>query len=170
MRLKKLNYLVACFVLLAFSACKYAKEYKQVKAGDKFTMMVPPWVKEETTLKPGAEFQYANRFRNFYTIGETLEKDSAKALASIVSTNLSVLSKSMDKPVMTDSADVTIGGLKGVRIEIFGNMNGEAIYFSEVVLEGKNRFYHLSIWTRTADRKLKFKDDIDRILTSFKEQ
>ena len=170
MRLKKLNYLVACFVLLAFSACKYPKEYKQVKAGDKFIMMVPPWVKEETTLKPGAEFQYANRFRNFYAIGETLEKDSAKALASIVSTNLSVLSKSMDKPVMTDSADVTIGGLKGVRIEIFGNMNGEAIYFSEVVLEGKNRFYHLSIWTRTADRKLKFKDDIDHILTSFKEQ
>jgi hypothetical protein len=170
MRLKKWNYLVVCFVALTFSGCKYSKEYKQVKAGDKFTMMVPPWLKEETILKPGAEFQYANRFRNFYAIGEAHEKDSTKALANVVAANLAVLSKSMDKPVMTDSTDITIGGLKGVRVEVFGNMSGEAIYFSEVVLEGKNRFYHLSVWTRTADRKLKFKDDIDRILNSFKEQ
>jgi hypothetical protein len=170
MRLKNWNYLILCFVALTFSACKYSKEYKLVKAGDKFTMMVPPWVKEETTLKPGAEFQYANRFRNFYAIGETLERDSTRGLAAVVGSNLAVLSKSMAKPVMTDSTDVTIGGLKGVRVEIFGNMSNEAIYFSEVVLEGKTRFYHLSIWTRTADRKLKFKDDIDHILNSFKEQ
>ena len=71
---------------------------------------------------------------------------------------------------MSDSTEVTIGGLKGTRVEIFGKMSDEPIYFSEVVLEGKNRFYHLSIWTRTADRKLKFKDDIDHILNSFKEQ
>ena len=156
--------------LLLLAACKYSKEYKLVKAGDKFTLMVPPWTKEDLKLKPGAEFQYANRFRNFYSIGETEAKDSTKTVASVMATNIGVLSKSMVKPVISDSTEVTIGGLKGTRIEIFGKMSDEPIYFSEVVLEGKNRFYHLSIWTRTADRKLKFKDDIDRILNSFKEQ
>jgi hypothetical protein len=159
-----------CLAVLTFSACKYSKEYKLVKAGDKFTMMVPPWLKEETTLKPGAGFQYANRFRNFYAIGETENKDSSKSISALMSANLMVLRKAMDKPLVTDSTAVTIGGLKGVRVELYGNMNNEAIYFSEVELEGKTRFYHLSVWTRTADRKLKFKDDIDRILNSFKEQ
>lgn len=160
---------IACVFLLLSAGCKYSKEYQQVKAGDKFTMMVPPWVKEVQNLKPGAEFQYANRFRNFYAIGESIGKDSIKTVSSIMATNIGVLSKAMTKPVISDSTGITIGGLKGIRVEIWGKMTGEDIYFSEVVLEGKNRFYHLSIWTRNADRKLKFKEDIDKILNSFKE-
>jgi len=170
--MRKIKYSILCFaclLLLVISACKYSKEYKLVKAGDKFTLMAPPWVKEDQTLKPGAEFQYANRFRNFYAIGAAEGKDSAKSVSSIMTANLLVLSKAMTKPVVSDSLDVTIGGLKGIRVEIFGKMSDEPIYFSEVVLEGKSRFYHLSVWTRTADRKLKFKDDIDHILNSFKE-
>lgn len=171
--MQKSKYLVSflvCAMLLNLAACKYSKEYKQVKAGDKFTMMVPPWVKEVNNLKPGAEFQYVNRFRNFYAIGETISKDSTKSVSSIMSANLGVLSKSMVKPIINDSIAVTIGGLTGTRVEISGKMTGEDIFFSEVVLEGKTRFYHLSIWTRNADRKLKFKDDIDKVLNSFKEQ
>jgi hypothetical protein len=170
---KKPGYSICCLVLLVvitFSSCKYSKEYKLAKGGDKFTLMVPSWAKEDEKLKPGAEFQYANRFRNFYAIGETENKDSTKNLSSLMASNLTVLSKAMTKPVISDSIGVTIGGLNGSRVEIFGNMSNEAIYFSEVVLEGKSRFYHFSVWTRTADRKLKFKNDIDSILNSFKEQ
>jgi hypothetical protein len=86
-----------------------------------------------------------------------------------MSANVELLSKSMVKPVVNDSTAVTIGGLSGARVEISGKMSGEEIFFSEVLLQGKSRFYHLSIWTRNADRKLKFKDDIDRIINSFKE-
>ena len=168
----KKYYQITCltlFALFVFSACKYSKEYKLVNVAGKFSMMVPPWVKEDKELKPGAEFQYANHFRNFYSIGTAEEKDSAKSISSIMATNLNVLRGAMTKPVVTDSVNVTVGGLNGVRVEIYGNMNGEAIYFSEEVIEGKNRFYHLSVWTRTADRKLKFKGDIDQMLNSFKE-
>ena len=87
-----------------------------------------------------------------------------------MSANMAVLAKSMSNVKVDDSTGVTIGGLNGARVEIRGEMSKEPIYFSEVVLEGKNRFYHLSVWTRTADRKLKFKDDIDKLLNSFKEQ
>jgi hypothetical protein len=160
---------VALFAMLMFSGCKYSKEYKLVKGGDKFTLMVPPWVKEDQTLKPGAEFQHANRFRNFYAIGEAIPKDPGKSASSIMAANLAILSKAMVQPVISDSTTVMIDGLNGMRVEIFGKMSGEPIYFSEVVIEGKKGFYHLSIWTRTADRKLKFKDDIDHILNSFKE-
>jgi len=170
MKDSKFKVAITIFVLLlALPACKYSTEYKQAKAADKFTLMVPPWVKEETTLKPGAGLQYANRFRNFYVIGETENKDSVKSVSSIMSANLAILSKAMEKPRVNDSTTVNIGGLNGARVEMSGKMTGEDIYFSEVVLEGKSRFYHLSIWTRNADRKLKFKDDIDHILNSFRE-
>ncbi len=162
--------LLLFFLMLGVAGCKYPKEYKQVKAGDKFTMMVPPWVKEDKNLKPGAEFQYANRFRNFYTIGTSETKDSSKTIASLMTANLAILSKSMTKSKVDDSVDVTVNGLKGVRVEFSGKMNDEAIYFSEEEIEGKKGFYHLSVWTRTADRKLKFKNDIDSVLNSFKEQ
>ena len=170
--MKRTNYpacLIACIILLSVTACKYSKEYKEVKVANKFSIMVPPWVKEEDKLKPGAEFQYANRFRNFYIIGETATKDSLKTISSIMASNLGILSKALVKPNINDSTAVNIGGLNGIRVEISGKMSGEDIYFSEVVLEGKNRLYHLSIWTRNADRKLKFKDDIDRTLNSLKE-
>jgi hypothetical protein len=160
---------IVCVLLLAFAACKYSKEYQLVKGGDKFSLMVPSWVKEDKTLKPGAEFQYANRFRNFYAIGEAETKDSTKSVSSVMSVNLARWKKAMGKPVIDDSTAVSIGGLNGARVEISGQITGETIYVSEVVLEGKNGFYHLSIWTRTADRKLKFKEDINHILNSFKE-
>ena len=102
--------------------------------------------------------------------GRLLRKRFSKNVSSIMGTNLGILSKAMVKPIINDSTAVTIGGLNGARVEISGKMTGEDIYFSEVVLEGKTRFYHLSIWTRNAERKLKFKDDIDHILSSFKEQ
>ena len=171
--MRKINRFVFTVIiasLFVIPACKYSKEYKQVKAGDKFTMMVPPWVKEDLTLKPGAEFQYNNRFRNFYTIGETEGKDSTKTVSSVMTANMAVLAKSMTNVKVDDSTSVTIGGLNGARVEMRGEMSKEPIYFSEVVWEGKNRFYHLSVWTRTADRKLKFKDDIDKLINSFKEQ
>ena len=63
-------------------------------------------------------------------------KDSAKNYFVYYDvSNLDVLKKAMTKPVVTDSLNVTVGGLSGVRVEIYGNMNGEAIYFSEEVIE-----------------------------------
>ncbi|MBS1612863.1 MAG: hypothetical protein JST49_08590, partial [Bacteroidetes bacterium] len=72
------------------------------------------------------------------------------------------------KPVVTDSTSITTGGLTGSRVEVYGKMNDEAIYFTEVLLEGKGKLYHYSIWTRNEKRKLDYKNDINKIVTSFK--
>ena len=72
--------------------------------------------------------------------------------------------------MVTDSVEVTTeSGIKGTRVEISGKMTGEDIYFSEVLFEGKKGLYHLSIWTRSSNRKLHFKEDINKIIASFKE-
>ena len=150
-------------------SCHYSNEYQPVNAGNKFTISVPGWMKETNELKPGAPFQYSNRFRNFYAIGTVDDKTHFnEPLSAVMNNNLNILRKVLTNPVLTDSVQVEIGGLKGIRAEIFGKMTGENVYYSEVVLEGPKDIYHLSVWTRGEDRKLKFKEDINRILNSFK--
>ncbi|MBL0309151.1 MAG: hypothetical protein IPP77_05585 [Bacteroidetes bacterium] len=156
-------------ILLGVSACNYSEEYQTVNAGNDFSVSIPGWLKTEDDLKPGAVLQYANRFRNFYMIGNTESKEH-QDISTLTNRYLNVLKQSMKNPVVTDSMSVIINGLPGIRTEVYGKMNDENIYFSELVIEGKkNSFYHLSIWTRGEDRKLRFKKDIDRILNSFKE-
>ncbi|MCS6934228.1 MAG: hypothetical protein NZM35_03630 [Chitinophagales bacterium] len=156
-------------ILLSLYACKYKNEYQQVNAGNQFTLHIPSWLKKDEKLAPGAPFQYANRYRNFYAIGMPVSKSDSTNFEGFVRTNLERLKATLTNPLVTDSLPVNYSGAKGVRVEIWGKMDNESIYFSEVYLQTSKQYYHLSIWTRGEERKLKFKDDIERILESFKE-
>ncbi len=163
---------LSCFMCLTFwlSSCNYSNEYQTINANNKFSLSIPQWMKEEKGLKEGADFQYANRFRNVYAIGEAMNKTDLKRTNSeIIYNNLNILRKAMTNPIVTDSVDITDGNAKGTRVEIYGKMKGENIYFSEVLFEGSKNIYHISIWTRSENRKLRFKEDINKIITSFKE-
>ena len=169
MSLKSLGVIALPAVLFFYQSCKYSNTYETANTNGKFEIQVPSWMKEDTKLKPGADFQYANRFRNFYAIGE-IEGKPGESLDSLMKFNLDVVRKSLANPIVSDSFPDTINGLGGERVEIFGKMNNENIYFSEVLLAGKQHIYHLTIWTRNEDRKLKYKNDIDKIFNSFKEK
>ena len=161
---------ILCGLLSMFSSCKYKNEYHAINANNQFSISVPSWLEEQKDLKAGAPFQYANRFRNFYAIAEILPKaDSASSVSSKMNFNLNVLRKAMINPVVTDSLEINAVDIKGTRVEIYGKMSNENIYFSEVIYEGTKNNYHLSIWTRSESRKLHFKEDITKMIESFKE-
>src|ERR1043165_5005113 len=148
-----------------FSSCNYSKEYQQLNINNQFSISFPSWMKEDKTLKEGAPFQYANHFRNFYAIGEVINRgDTKRTTGEIMTDNLNVLRKSLTKPEVTDSVDFAANGVKGTHVVIYGKMNDENIYFREVLYEGKNNLYHISIWTRSEPRKLRFKEDINKII------
>src|SRR5690606_17406836 len=58
-------------IILSIPSCSYSDEFKAVNANNEFSLSIPSWLKKESELKPGAVLQYANRYRNFYLIGET---------------------------------------------------------------------------------------------------
>jgi hypothetical protein len=159
------------FFVVVLSACNYGTEMQTINAANKFSLSIPPWLEEEKGLKEGAEFQYANRFRNFYVVGETLKSTDSTTAAKLIKSFVQHLRDTavMKDALLTDSAAFSTNGANGVRAEVFGKMDGESIYFSEVVVQGKNGFYHISVWTRSEERKLRFKNDITAILESFKE-
>lgn len=163
----KISILAALLALL--HSCKYANTYETVNADNKFTLSIPSWLKKEDNLAPGAPFQYANRFRNFYAIGFAVPKTDTLGFVGLLNKSVPSLKATLSNPLVTDSAAVNYNGAKGVRMEIWGKMTDESIYFSEVYLETAKGLYHLSVWTRGDERKLKFKAEIDRILESFKE-
>ena len=171
MQLNKLIVFTAGLFLMAFSSCKYSKDYEVINANNKFSISVPSWMKEQEDLKPGADFQYANRFRNIYAIGEKLDAvTSGQGRSQVMANNLNVLRKSLKNALVTDSIDIKANEeIKGTRVEMYGKMSGENIYFTEVLFEGKKGLYHISVWTRSEDRKLHFKQDINNIVASFKE-
>src|ERR1700731_906103 len=101
------------------SSCKYPNQYQQINAGNKFSISIPSWLKPQDNLKPGADFQYANRYRNFYAIGTADDKEKVKGpMAQLMNDNLEILKKSMKNAVVSDSNAVVVGGLPGIRTEI----------------------------------------------------
>ncbi len=151
---------------LALFSCKYSYKDETIKVKNEFTMTVPDYLKEAENLKPGADFQYSNRYRNMYVVVFSDKKD--KEFTSYYNEQISIIKKALDKPMVNDSLPVTIPGAKGVHTEIAGRMKDEMIYYSVLTLETKDKFYQECIWTRSEDRKLKYGKDIERILMSFK--
>lgn len=164
--MKKVLILVALSCVFVIQSCKYSTEWQTVAAGESFALSLPPWLEKVDNLKPDAQMQYSSQYRNFYIIGETLA--ASKPAAAVVTENVERLKQSMTKPVVTDSTTITVDGLTGSRVEVYGKMSDEAVYFTEVLLEGKGKLYHYSIWTRSEKRKLDYKNDINKIVTSFK--
>jgi len=151
---------------LILNSCKYKYKDELVTVGNQFSMTVPDYLSKDETLKPGAEFQYCNRFRNTYVVVFSTPKD--RPFEKFYTEQLSIIKKAVDKPLVTDSDVVTLGGAKGVHTEIAGSMSGEMIYYSTLTLETGDKYYQNCIWTRGEDRKLKYGKDLQKILFSFK--
>lgn len=162
-------YVLLAGVLLLLNGCKYPTEYQTITIKDKFSLSVPPWVEQEE-LKEGADLQYANRFRNFYIVAEKLPATIApEAVGTEMNKYLNLLRGVTQKPLITDSTTIATNGLTGVHVEFMGKMKEESIYYTEILLQGKKGTYHLSLWTRGEDRKLRYKEDISKVINSFKE-
>lgn len=168
--MKKRSIVWGVLLLVVFmQACKYNEAYQAVEVKDKFSISLPSWMSQEAGLAPNAALGYANRYRNIYVVGFVEKPEAEKSdFDSYVHAGLDSLRAYLTHPLVADSQLVEINGLKGVRVELFGEMTQEKIYFSEVYLQRNATFYHFSIWTRGEDRKLKYKEDINRIIASIK--
>jgi hypothetical protein len=151
---------------LILSSCKYSYKDETISVKNEFMMTVPDYLSPADNLKPGADFQYSNRFRNMYVVVFSDKKD--KDFQTYYNEQTAILKKSLDKPMVTDSLPVQIPGARGVHTELAGRMQGEMIYYSIQTFETAGKFYQECIWTRSEDRKLKYGKDIERILASFK--
>ena len=151
---------------LILPSCKYSYKDELINVNNDFSVSVPDYLSKCDDLKPGAEFQYCNRYRNTYAVIFSDKKE--KGFATYYAEQTYIIKKSLDNPMVNDSTAIEIAGAKGVHTELAGKMQGEMIYYSVLTLEAKNKYYQYCIWTRGEDRKLRYGKDIDKMLMSFK--
>lgn len=166
--IKNKTFSIILFALL-FSACHYSNKWTTVSNNNEFSAEVPSWMNKTDDLLSGAPLQYCNRFRSVYFIVIKDKQDTLPPFTEYAANNISVLKNAMQKAQVTDSTVTELGGLKGIHSEVMGNMGKEKIFYSHYSLEGKKGYnYQVCIWTRGEERKLRYKDDINRMLESFK--
>ncbi|MFN8308521.1 MAG: hypothetical protein U0T73_01040 [Chitinophagales bacterium] len=157
------RYFLSALVVLC--GCSYSNKWGKVNVKNEFTVDVPSWMDEKTDLKPGADFQYCNRFRNIYAVGFSAPKNGS--LNDFYLKESQVLKNALTAPTLDDSTAGPISGRNAIHTELSGMMQGERIYYSVLAVEGDSKFYELCVWTRGEDRKLKYGADLNRLLGSF---
>ncbi len=165
-KMKNNIYLLITILFCTLAGCRYSYKDELVTMPGKFSMSLPNYLSKADNLKPGADLQYSNRFRNTYVVVFSDKKD--KPFEQYYNEQIEVIKKSLEKPMVNDSLPVAIAGATGTHTEIAGTMQGEMIYYSIQTLETKDKFYQECIWTRGEERKLKYGKDLERMLTSFK--
>jgi hypothetical protein len=168
----KYQFFALLMIAFAIDGCNYDNAWKEIKVADDFTISVPGFFKEDKELRKDASFQYANRYRNVYAIVIEHEKAGQSLYPLSKQTILPIL-KYVDKPIITDSLDLTVNELPAREHKIMGTMPSgdetEYIYYSHMVIEGKKKFYEVCTWTRGPKRKNLYDADLTKIMMSFKE-
>lgn len=166
--MKNLSFLL-CLNIFLFSGCEYSNQWQTVTVNDEFTADIPSWMSKTDELLAGAPFQYCNRFRNVYFVVIKDKQDTLPEFPNYVARNISILKAALDLPKVVDSTDAELGSLAGVHSDVMGSMGNEKVYYSHYSLQGKHGYnYQLCIWTRGEERKLRYNEDMNRMIESFR--
>jgi hypothetical protein len=160
MQFKQIFFYTLVFMLYACSDDKTPKLIE--KNGISITL--PGFVKEDE-LAEDAFIEYANRFRNFYIIAFE-KKIENQSLDSIYTQNNRRITGSLEKFKL----DTTRNEANELITKIVGNYKDEKepIYYSMKYIFAGDKYYLLTIWTRSESRFKHNKETIKGIISSFK--
>ena len=149
--------------------------FNEVKVNEKYSIALPDYLKPAAELHDQASLQYKNEEQDFYTIvideskkemiHYDLDYDLELYFKNIAS---SPFLKSIQGGTISNPVKKQINGYDALISEITGSVHDTMVYYRLCVIETKNNFYQLLIWTR-ADSKEKILQDINKIMESFKE-
>jgi hypothetical protein len=162
-------YLLLGICLSLMAACNYQEGSREVRSEAGFAMDIPHYMEEYDELLPGSDLQYANRFRNLYVVANRTNTDTFQAgFEAFTQTELNRLMQVLDDPVVYDSMTSENNGLYEVKMEIFGQMGKEMIYYHLKTIRAADTYYFVCIWTRGESRWNTYKTDMNNILSSFR--
>lgn len=169
--MKKLFALV--FLSILFISCNSKTEYQTIIIKNKYSVELPDFLSEVTTLNEGASLQYQNPLREFYVIvldepkSEFPDQESVN-LETYKATLRDGLQSNLTNPKFSRDRDTVINGLKAKLFSLSDTSDNIAIYYQFAYIESKNNFYQILTWT-LENRKDQFSKDMNKIIASFKE-
>jgi hypothetical protein len=181
MKLFKNSFLFILTSTLIISACNQLEtKWKTFTASNKYTVEYPSFLSPDNTLTTEASMSYSNQKKEFYCLVLDEHKDtlslygyedmSLEDYVLILKNNQDALTELPTKTLL--QKEIKVNGMKGEILEIETEITqGDKKTVSKgkkAILEGKNGFYQVYIWTLKEDFK-KYEPDFDRIIGSFKE-
>ena len=170
------NSLFLLLLLGMLASCKYSEEFRIIEKPGAFSMEVPEYVKALDDVNGTSDFQYGNKFRNFYVVVEQRDKSPNFSTTDYAQESLRQLMApaTFTEPDTIELKEVTdLNGLKGRHLIMTAKIGTEKlnrdVLYHLLHLEGEKGLYHVALWT-WAEWEEKYKEVIPRMLGSFQEQ
>ena len=189
----KRRYVILVLVLATFlSSCIFdmnsstpetltAEDYKTIPVDNLFQLDVPEYMKEMPSLHPEGSLEYANIFKEAYTvvIHEDKEEfvtvftelDEYDADKSIVENYMSVQKKMFDENIsnlrVEDYSLTEINGYPARQIKAYGRVEDLDASYVIAFIEGEDNIYMIMNWT-IEDRMQRFETTFEHINGTFK--
>lgn len=161
-------------ILFAFLvSCNSDTTYQTVKIKNKYSLELPDFLSEVSTLNEEASLQYQNPLREFYVIVLDEPKSEFPDQESINLENFKAilrdgLETNLTNPKFSRDRDTVINGLKAKLFSLSDSSDNIPIYYQFAYIESENHFYQILTWT-LEKRKDQFSDEMNKIIASFKE-
>lgn len=165
--------IILTILSIVLISCSQKQKYKTITVKDKYTIDLPEFLSEGKDLHHEASLQYQNLFKEFYVIiiderkadFPNPEEMDLNAYTSIVKEGME---SSIEESVISPIRDTLINGIKAKLFSLSGKLSGTGIYYEFAYLESNKNFYQIMTWT-LLKKKHNYKEEMKRMLTSFKE-
>jgi hypothetical protein len=137
--------------------------------GSHYGMLIPSTM-EPAGFDENASFQYEDKQRELYAlvIDESKAKIISFDLDYDLETYMKIASHILDSAGMYVNKPLTINGNKALQTDIKKKLNNQSVIYRLTVVETPKYYYQLLAWT-TDSRYESNKDDMDKIISSFRE-
>lgn len=163
---KKASILVIVLSLFLFSCEDYTGEFRDIE-NESIKISLPDWLEETKDLakdNPEAFYQFKSRYRNTYGL-VIKSKKSNKSFDKYQSDAVGILRNftEMSNLLVTDS----VFSENKIQLQLMGDLDSEKVYYWHNTYETNKYYYQLVLWTRSYDRKQKYTEVIEKVISSF---
>jgi hypothetical protein len=157
------------------------KDYQTIEINNLYSLKVPNYMKEYKNLHPDGSLNYANIYKETYSVVIDEKKDEFvdvfKSLGEF-DDNKSVIVNYTDvqKKMFTEAIDdikiedfelTDINNYPARQIKVSGDSEGTRIFYIISFIEGKDNVYMIMSWT-LEERSKKYENTLESINNSFK--
>ncbi|HSH67010.1 MAG TPA: hypothetical protein VLB84_14760 [Bacteroidia bacterium] len=166
--------LLFIFVVL-FISCNQETTFSEVNVNDRYSIMIPTYMKACNDIQKDASLQYQNLDKDVYVI--VIDEKKVTMQDYDLNFNLdsyynSISSQGFSESIKNGKISIPgrqeINGNKALIADITGKLEENEVYYKLAVVETPYEFYQIMTWTRAAHRE-KLEKDMITIIESFKE-
>ncbi len=173
---------LALLSAVIFSSCSESDEVQLVTVENKYSLSIPAFLSEASTLNDDASLQYQHLFKEFYVIAIDEPRNEADEIMKMLAETgeyennvngyckliLESFSEDYTSLSKFQSTDTVINNIPAKLVSFEDYVNDLKVYYSIATYEGVDSYYQVMSWT-LSDRRDKYAPKMDQINYSFKE-